>query len=133
MKTIKLTTQDGRQVEYIDEIIGQGGMKDVYFSPDRSYVVAFFRDPLDFQGKERLRMITGMYREGIFEKDGAEYWKDLFCWPTAVVEKAKSQPNDANQAPIGALRPKTTSKPTPKAAGGRMIGSSTRPPMNVRR
>jgi len=87
MTVIKLTTLDGQQVEYKDEIIGQGGMKDVYFSPDRSYVVAFFRDKLDFQGKERLKSIVGLYRESIFEKEGGEYWKDLFCWPTAVVEK----------------------------------------------
>lgn len=87
MTVIKLTTQDGQQVEYKDEIIGQGGMKDVYFSPDRSYVVAFFRDKLDHQGKERLKSIVSTYREGIFEREGGEYWKDLFCWPTAVVEK----------------------------------------------
>lgn len=87
MTVVKLTTQDGQQVEYKDEIIGQGGMKDVYFSPDRSYVVAFFRDQLDFQGKERLKSIVGTYRDGIFEKEGGEYWKDLFCWPTGIVEK----------------------------------------------
>jgi len=87
MTVIKLTTQDGQQVEYKNEIIGQGGMKDVYFSPDRSYVVAFFRDQLDYQGRERLKSIVGLYREGIFEKEGGQYWKDLFCWPTAIVEK----------------------------------------------
>ncbi|WP_413204209.1 helix-hairpin-helix domain-containing protein [Rhodospirillum sp. A1_3_36] len=87
MNTIKLTTQDGQQVEYVDEIIAQGGMKDVYFSPDRSYVIAFFRDALDYQGKERLKAIIGAYRNGIFEKEGGEYWKNLFCWPTGIVEK----------------------------------------------
>ena len=87
MTVVKLTTQAGQQVEYRDEIIGQGGMKDVYMSPDRSYVVAFFRDRLDQAGQERLKAIVGPYREGIFERDGGEYWKDLFCWPTAIVEK----------------------------------------------
>lgn len=87
MTVITLTTQDGRQVEYKDEMIGQGGMKDVYFSPDRSYVVAFFRDKLDHAGRERLKSIVGTYRDGIFEKEGGEYWRDLFCWPTAIVEK----------------------------------------------
>lgn len=86
MGTIKLVTQDGQPVEYDDEIIGQGGMKDVYFSSDRSYVVAFFRDPLDHQGRERLKSIVGTYRKGIFEKEGGEYWKELFCWPTGIVE-----------------------------------------------
>lgn len=87
MTIVKLTTLDGQQVEYNDVIIGQGGMKDVYFSPDRSYVVAFFRDPLDFQGRERLKSIVGTYREGIFAKEGGDYWRDLYCWPTSIVEK----------------------------------------------
>lgn len=87
MTIIKLTTHNGRQIEYKDEIICQGGMKDVYFSPDRSYVVAFFRDKLDYQGQERLKSIVGTYREGIFEREGGDYWKELFCWPTGIVEK----------------------------------------------
>ncbi len=87
MTIVKLTTTDGQPIEYRDEIIGQGGMKDVYFSPDRSYVVAFFRDQLDFQGQERLRSIVGVFREGIFNQKGGDYWRDLFCWPTGIVEK----------------------------------------------
>jgi serine/threonine protein kinase len=87
MTVIKLTTADGQKIQYKDKIIASGGMKDVYFSPDKSYVVAFFRDPLDHQGKERLKSIVGTYRQNIFERDGGDYWKDLFCWPTATVEK----------------------------------------------
>ena len=35
--------------EYVDDgSPKQGGVKDVYFSPDRKYVVAFFRETLDF-------------------------------------------------------------------------------------
>jgi len=83
---IRLTTQEGKPVEYRDEIIGQGGLKDVYLSPDGSYVVAFFRDPLDSAGKERLKAIVGPYREGIFAQEGGSYWQELFCWPTGVVE-----------------------------------------------
>jgi serine/threonine protein kinase len=30
---------------------------------------------------------VGTYREGIFSREGGDYWKDLFCWPTAIVEK----------------------------------------------
>jgi len=41
-KTIKLKATDGTDIEFVDTIIGAGGMKDVYFSPDKSYVVAFF-------------------------------------------------------------------------------------------
>jgi serine/threonine protein kinase len=85
--TIKLLTTDGTPVEYVDEIIGSGAMKDVYFSPDKSYVVAFFREKQDYQSKERLQMIAGKYREGIYHNLGGEYWKNLLnCWPTHVVE-----------------------------------------------
>ena len=87
MATIKLTTHDGKEVSYVDQMIGQGGMKDVYFSPDKSYVVAFFRDALDYQGKERLKAIVGSYRQSILQQEGGPYWSNLFCWPTGIVEK----------------------------------------------
>lgn len=31
----------------------RGGVKDVYFDPNRKYVIAFFRDPLDFNQKRQ--------------------------------------------------------------------------------
>src|SRR5689334_2300270 len=83
---VKLRAKDGSAVEFLDEIIGQGGMKDVYFSPDRSYVVAFYRDKIDFNGLERLNQITGPYRERIFNQPGGEYWTSLYCWPQKIVE-----------------------------------------------
>jgi serine/threonine protein kinase len=84
--TIKTQTLDGQPIEFVDEIIGAGGMKDVYFSPDKSYVVGFFRTRQDFQAKDRLMMIAGRYRESIFNQVGGDYWQNLFCWPTGVVE-----------------------------------------------
>jgi len=84
--TIRITATDGSLIEYVDEVIGQGGMKDVYFSPDKSYVVAFYRDTQDFNAKDRLETIVGTYREKIFNQEGGDYWKELFCWPTKVVE-----------------------------------------------
>jgi serine/threonine protein kinase len=83
---IRLKTLDSQPVEFVDQIIGSGAMKDVYFSPDRSYVVALFRQKQDFQAKDRLTMITGRYRDNLYSQAGGEYWKDLFCWPTGVVE-----------------------------------------------
>jgi serine/threonine protein kinase len=85
-KVIKTKTIDGHPIEYVDEIIGSGGMKDVYFSPDKSYVVAFFRDKQDYQAKERLGMISGKFRENIFNNIGGDYWRNQYCWPTHVVE-----------------------------------------------
>ncbi len=83
---VKLKATDGTQIEFVDKMIGQGGMKDVYFSPDKSYVVAFFRTPQDFNAKDRLTNIVGIYRQRIFDQPGGEYWKTVYCWPTHVVE-----------------------------------------------
>ena len=83
---IRLTATNGQTIEFIDEVKAQGGMKDVMFAPNRDYVVAFFREKADQETKERLEMITETYRKRIFEQEGGEYLKKLFCWPTAVVE-----------------------------------------------
>ena len=85
-RVVTCRTLDGQVVEFVDEVIGSGAMKDVHFSPDRSYVVAFYKTQQDYQAKERLQMITGKYRESIFDQVGGDYWRNLFCWPTAVLE-----------------------------------------------
>jgi serine/threonine protein kinase len=83
---ITLKAMDGSTVQFVNEIIGSGGMKDVYFSPDRSYVVAFFRDPQSYTSRDRLDTIVSRYHKQIFEEANGDYWKDLFCWPTKIVE-----------------------------------------------
>jgi len=90
-RTIKIKALDGTAVEFTETLIGQGGMKDVYFSPDKSYVVAFFRDIQQGTAeysttKDRLLKITGVYRERLFTQIGGEYWRNVFCWPDKVVE-----------------------------------------------
>ena len=84
---VKLTATDGSAVEFYDEIKAQGGIKDVYFSTDRTYVVQFFRNSIDANNKDRLKSIIGPYRNKIFPKNvEGEYWKNLFAWPTKLVE-----------------------------------------------
>ena len=83
---VKTVAQDGSMVEFVYEDPKQGGVKDVYFSPDRSYVVAFYRKQLDTAGRERIEEIVGNYRQRIFEQAGGEYWKNIFCWPDKIVE-----------------------------------------------
>lgn len=87
-KTVTLTASDGSTVEFIDEIKASGGMKDVYFSPQRDYVVAFFRGAADAASRERVSVITSTYRDRVFNQAGGDYWKNLFCWPTKMVEHA---------------------------------------------
>lgn len=53
-KIIKCHTVDGRAIEFVDEVIGSGAMKDVYFSPDRSYVVCFFsKEKINFMNQKQ--------------------------------------------------------------------------------
>jgi serine/threonine protein kinase len=88
MATVSLngSTDPNRKWEYTDLVIGQGGMKDVYMSPDRSYVVGFFRTKPDPAGQERLQSIVGRYNQGIFQATNADYWRSRFCWPVDVVQ-----------------------------------------------
>jgi serine/threonine protein kinase len=85
-KVIHLTANDGSNVEFVNEIIGSGAMKDVYFSPDKSYVVCFYRETQDNNSIERINNIVGVYRDKIFTPEHKEYWERLLCWPTKIVE-----------------------------------------------
>ncbi|MCB0486296.1 MAG: kinase [Flavobacteriaceae bacterium] len=90
-KTVSSIINAGKTYQYVDN--GEpmrGGMKDVYFSPDKSYVVAFYRDQQDFNSKERLIAIATTHRENFFVKDDRrEVWKTIYCWPYDVVEHDK--------------------------------------------
>ncbi len=62
-----------------------GSMKEVYFSPDKSYVVAFFKNKQEPTAMARLESITEKYRHDIFDQIGGDHWKELFCWPEKIV------------------------------------------------
>lgn len=86
-KVIKIVGESGAQYDYFDEVIGAGGMKDVYFTTDKKYAIGFYRAPADGVAKERLKTLVGRYRERIFEQEGGEYWEKLYCWPTDMVTR----------------------------------------------
>ena len=86
-RTVSSTIYQGKTYRFVDN--GEpmrGGMKDVYFSPDKSYVVAIFRDPQDDNSKERLKKIVTQYYDSFFKREGGDYYKKLYCWPTDVIE-----------------------------------------------
>ncbi len=90
INTVSSVINAGRTYQYVDN--GEpmrGGMKDVYFSPDKSYVVAFYRDVQDFNSKERLKKIVTQYYDSFFNREGGAYYKQLYSWPTDVVELDK--------------------------------------------
>ncbi|MBX9580185.1 MAG: hypothetical protein K2X87_07730 [Gemmataceae bacterium] len=84
------TTKDGKPVEYVEvPDPPAGGMKKVYFSPDKSYVVAFFHDhqaSTDANRIARLDAVLGRFNP-TSDPEAGEYWKRLFCWPTGVVTR----------------------------------------------
>jgi len=75
--------------EYIDDgNPKQGGVKDVYFAPNRQYVIAFFREPLDFNQKDRIKRIVTLYLDNIKKGNAADYFlNDIYRWPYDAVEK----------------------------------------------
>jgi serine/threonine protein kinase len=89
MSIVKLTANDGSIVEF-DNNGGsppkQGGVKDVYFTTDHHYAVAFFRNKLDSVAAERVDRLVNQYRRNIFEQAGGQYWKEIFCWPERIVK-----------------------------------------------
>ena len=77
---VTLTATDGSIVEFFDEIKAQGGVKDVYFSTDKTYVVAFYRKPINANDKARINDIVNTHRNRIFTADAiGQYWNAFFA------------------------------------------------------
>ena len=85
-RTVNSIIDTSKKYEFIDN--GEpmrGGMKDVYFSPDKSYVVAIYRDKQDYNSIDRLKKITTTYLDSFFNREGGEYYKKLYAWPNDVI------------------------------------------------
>lgn len=86
MKTKTAVSATGEKYEYVhSDNPPSGAMKEVYFSPDRSYVIGFFKSHPGANGLARLESITEDYRSDIFNQQGGDYWKEIFCWPEKMV------------------------------------------------
>jgi len=87
MARVKLISLDGSSLEFDDAAhAGSGAMKDVFFAPDKSYVIGFLRQKPDVNSLERLQNLVTAYRKGIMDGPGGGYWAKTFCWPTHLVE-----------------------------------------------
>jgi len=87
VKSVPSLITPGKTYQYVDN--GEpmrGGMKDVYFGPDKLYVIAFYRDKQDYNSRERLKKLVTQYYDSFFNREGGEYYKELYCWPTDMVE-----------------------------------------------
>lgn len=89
-KTVSSIVDTTKSYQFVDsgEPSARGGMKDVYFSPDRSYVVAIYRDKQDFNSIERLKRIVTQYYSAFFERpDGhGQYYEKVYVWPSDVIK-----------------------------------------------
>jgi serine/threonine protein kinase len=96
MSIARATLKDGRTVEFYTDMIGDGAMKEVYFTKDRKSVVCFYKDASagsDPVRIKRLEMILGKYNPTLAQSQGgaaasdveAAYFRDLYCWPTGIV------------------------------------------------
>ncbi|CAM3812348.1 kinase [Flavobacterium branchiophilum] len=85
--TVKSILNDATY-QYIDTGDPKSGTaKNVYFSPDRKYVVAIFKEKQDFNQIDRLKRIASVQLERIKKMDGGDYYlEELFRWPTDVIE-----------------------------------------------
>lgn len=85
------TLQSGQTIQYVETTEPvEGGMKTVYFTPDRCSAIAFFKDSKtssDSSRLVRLEAVLGKYNPT--RQENGEYWKQLFCWPTAIVTKPR--------------------------------------------
>ncbi|WP_298511207.1 kinase [uncultured Kordia sp.] len=87
-KTVKSIIDTTKEYYYVDNGDPmRGGMKDVYFSPDKSYVVAIYRDKQDANSIDRLKNIVTKYFDSFFKREGGNYYKELYSWPTDVIQE----------------------------------------------
>ncbi|RBQ08677.1 helix-hairpin-helix domain-containing protein [Pedobacter miscanthi] len=77
-----------RSYQYVDNGDPKSGTaKNVYFSPDRKYVVAIFKEKQDFNQKERLTKIVTKYLNQIQSKEAGDYYlNEIYRWPTDLIE-----------------------------------------------
>ncbi len=100
MNTEKATLRDGLAIDFLPDMIGDGTMKEVYFTADRQSVVCFYKDPRaanDPVRLQRLEWILGKYNPTVARAQGgaasgavdAEYYRQLYCWPTGIVVRPR--------------------------------------------
>jgi len=90
MITKRAQLVNGRIIEYFPDMIGEGTMKEVYLTKDREFVLCFYKDGItDSLRLQRLQKILTDFNQTFGDKKNADYWNQLFCWPTGIVKKPK--------------------------------------------
>ena len=85
---MKAQLEDGRIIDFFPKMIAEGATKAVFLSKDRKFVLAFYKNKTDINSlRRRLQYILNEYNPTI--ANNADYWKQLFCWPTGIIVKPK--------------------------------------------
>ncbi|HYH69668.1 MAG TPA: hypothetical protein VD866_33540, partial [Urbifossiella sp.] len=87
MKTETATLTDGRRVEFVPTVIGEGGFKRVYFTKDRTSVVCLYKDQARATEPRQLQRVQKLLTDfnPTLHADTGRYFADLFCWPTGII------------------------------------------------
>ena len=88
-RPLRARLTDGGTVEFDpQQKAGVGAEKAVFFTPDRSQVVAFFLKPLRDRDarSQRLRALLGP--RNLTRGEKGNYWADYFLWPTGLIDGA---------------------------------------------
>ncbi len=98
--TEKAVLKDGRTVDFLPDMIGDGAMKEVYFTADKRSVVCFYKDPKEASSPNRVQRLERLLTKwnvtvpqgqgGAAHSDlDAGYYLKLFCWPTGIIERPR--------------------------------------------
>ena len=88
MKTLAATLEDGQTIEYLPELIAEGGMKRVYLTKDRQSVICFFKESqagTDPDRAVRLAALVGPYNPTAGPNIDPFFREAFRGWPTAIV------------------------------------------------
>src|SRR5262245_58540252 len=96
MSTARATLKDGKTIEFSTDQLGEGTMKEVFFTKDKKSVVCFYKDAKEARDpnrQKRLEMILGKNNPTLPKAQGgaansdqeAEFYRTLFCWPTGII------------------------------------------------
>lgn len=89
---MKAYLEDGQVIDYLPEKIGEGTMKEVFFSANKESVLCFYKgdaQTTDPERQRRLKKILTEFNPTLPNKKNADYWSKLFCWPTGIILKPK--------------------------------------------
>lgn len=84
--------QDGREIFFENEVLGEGSEGFVYFEEGHNYVLKFYKDIMageDPDFFDRLNNIVYSYNP-LLDQDSRDFWKEYFCWPEAIVVKPRN-------------------------------------------